>query len=206
LKDEVWVRLLIEDCEENSDEAEKNIRLPYSSARSMPRGDSGEGVMQNPRARAEHYRKEAAKCHELAKYARPAYLGDFYRRVAMRYLSMAQDILREARERGEIAPERSRSALRVDVDAEPVGYRRKKRCSDLRTNTCPPNSMATVVDRDSGEMQDPVSKAEGYRREANKCAESARSVSPAFPGEIYQKIAVRTYRSATQTPSKGRTR
>ena len=40
-------------------------------------------------------------------------------------------------------------------------------------------------------MQDPVSKAEGYRREANKCAELARSVSPAFLREIYQKIAVR---------------
>ena len=39
--------------------------------------------MQNPLARAEHYRKEAAKCHELARYARPAYLGDFYRRVAI---------------------------------------------------------------------------------------------------------------------------
>jgi hypothetical protein len=57
LKDEVWVRLLLEDCEENSDDAEKNIWLPYSGARSMPRGDSGEGVMQNPLARAEHYRK-----------------------------------------------------------------------------------------------------------------------------------------------------
>jgi hypothetical protein len=30
--------------------------------------------------------------HELAKFARPAYLGDFYRRVASRYLVMAEDI------------------------------------------------------------------------------------------------------------------
>jgi hypothetical protein len=42
-----------------------------------------------------------------------------------------------------------------------------------------------------GKMQDPVSKAERYRREANKCAELAKSASPAFLGEIYQKIAVR---------------
>jgi hypothetical protein len=40
-------------------------------------------------------------------------------------------------------------------------------------------------------MQDPVSKAERYRREANKCAELAKSASPTFLGEIYQKIAVR---------------
>jgi hypothetical protein len=39
-------------------------------------------------------------------------------------------------------------------------------------------------------MQYPVSKA-WYRREANKCAELAKSASPAFLGEIYQKIAVR---------------
>jgi hypothetical protein len=40
-------------------------------------------------------------------------------------------------------------------------------------------------------MQDPVNKAERYRREANKCAELAKSVSPAFLGKIYQKIAER---------------
>jgi hypothetical protein len=38
--------------------------------------------MAEPLSRADHYRKEAAKYHELAKFARPAYLGDFYRRVA----------------------------------------------------------------------------------------------------------------------------
>jgi len=102
--------------------------------------------MQNPLDRAEHYRKEAAKCHELARYARPAYLGDFYRRVATRYLSMAQDILSQARVR---VPGRSGSTLRVDLDAEPVGHRRKKRGSNLWTDTCPPNSTAAVVDRDS---------------------------------------------------------
>ena len=39
-------------------------------------------------------------------------------------------------------------------------------------------------------MLDPLSKAERYRREANKCAELAKSVSRAFLGK-YQKIAVR---------------
>jgi hypothetical protein len=52
--------------------------------------------MQDPMSRAErkadHYRKEAVKYHELAKFASPAYLGDFYRRIAVRYLFMAEDV------------------------------------------------------------------------------------------------------------------
>jgi hypothetical protein len=45
-------------------------------------------------SRTVHYWKEATKYHESAKFARPAYLGDFYRRVAMRYLFMAEDVSR----------------------------------------------------------------------------------------------------------------
>ena len=59
-------------------------------------------AMTEPLTRAEHYRKEATKYHELAKFARPAYLGDFYRRVAIRYLFMAEDISRWSRRRGEV--------------------------------------------------------------------------------------------------------
>jgi hypothetical protein len=53
--------------------------------------------------RADHYRKEAVKCHELAKHAQPAFLGDFYRRIAVRYMFMAEDLLNEARARGDAA-------------------------------------------------------------------------------------------------------
>jgi hypothetical protein len=59
--------------------------------------------MQDPLGRADHYRKKAMECGELAKNVRPAFLGDFYRRVAMRYVFMAEEILNEARARGEIA-------------------------------------------------------------------------------------------------------
>jgi hypothetical protein len=55
-------------------------------------------------------RKKAMECGELAKYARPAFLGDFYRRVAMRYVFMAEEILNVARARGEIANETDRRA------------------------------------------------------------------------------------------------
>jgi ABC-type multidrug transport system fused ATPase/permease subunit len=37
-----------EDCEEDSDDAEKNIWFPYSGARSMPRGDSRGGARRAP--------------------------------------------------------------------------------------------------------------------------------------------------------------
>jgi hypothetical protein len=47
--------------------------------------------MRDPRSRAEHYRKLAVKYHELANHAEPAYLGDFYRNIAGRYASMAED-------------------------------------------------------------------------------------------------------------------
>jgi hypothetical protein len=53
-----------------------------------------ERVMQM--RRSEHYRKKAAKYHELAKSARPPYLGDFYRGVAVRYVFMAQELSQQA--------------------------------------------------------------------------------------------------------------
>ena len=68
----------------------------------------GWSAMREPLTRADHYRKEAAKYHELAKFARPAYLGDFYRRVASRYLVMAEDISRWPQRRGEVSWGRQR--------------------------------------------------------------------------------------------------
>jgi hypothetical protein len=68
-------------------------------------------AMHDPLERAAHYRKQAMKCGDLAKYARPAYLGDFYRRIAVRYVLMAEEILNEARARGEIADKADRRAV-----------------------------------------------------------------------------------------------
>jgi hypothetical protein len=48
-------------------------------------------------SRAERYRKLAVKYHELGKFARPAYLGDFYRGVAVRYTFMAQEASERAK-------------------------------------------------------------------------------------------------------------
>ena len=63
--------------------------------------------MRDPSSRAEHYRELAVKYRELAKFAQPAYLGDFYRRVASRYLVMAEDISRWPQRRGEVVSERT---------------------------------------------------------------------------------------------------
>jgi len=43
------------------------------------------------RDKAEHFRNLAIKYHDMAKVAEPAYLGSFYRNVAVRYVFMAQE-------------------------------------------------------------------------------------------------------------------
>jgi hypothetical protein len=69
--------------------------------------------MQNPLRRSEHYREKAAKYHELAKSARPAYLGDFYRGVAVRYGFMARELSQQAEK--ELKPTRQRVATAAEV-------------------------------------------------------------------------------------------
>jgi hypothetical protein len=57
--------------------------------------------MTDPLSKAERYRKEANKCGDLAKSASHAFLGDFYRRVAVRYVFMAEEVLRRAEKQGD---------------------------------------------------------------------------------------------------------
>jgi hypothetical protein len=66
--------------------------------------------MGNLLSRAEHYRKQAVKYHELAKVARPPYLGDFYRGVAVRYIFMAQEISKQGENEAGFATELSPAA------------------------------------------------------------------------------------------------
>jgi hypothetical protein len=53
--------------------------------------------------------KLAVKYRELAKFAHPAYLGDFYRRIAVRYAFMAQEASERANKDGFIPERRVRS-------------------------------------------------------------------------------------------------
>jgi hypothetical protein len=52
--------------------------------------------MRDLSRRSEYYRKMAIKYHEMAKFANPPYLGDFYRGVAVRYVFMARELSQEA--------------------------------------------------------------------------------------------------------------
>jgi len=49
--------------------------------------------MHDRLTRADRYREEALRCHELAKHADLPFLGDFYRRIAVRYMFMAEEIM-----------------------------------------------------------------------------------------------------------------
>jgi hypothetical protein len=82
--------------------------------------------MQDPSSKAAHYRKEAVKCHELAKAAPYGFLADFYRRIAVRYLFMAEEEVRQAEKNGDAAADQGKSqaarpngihgASRVDLE------------------------------------------------------------------------------------------
>ena len=52
--------------------------------------------MRDLSLRSEYYRRMPVKYHELAKFATPPYLGDFYRGVAVRYVFMAQELSQQA--------------------------------------------------------------------------------------------------------------
>jgi hypothetical protein len=43
-------------------------------------------------SKVERYRKEAIRCAELAKDARPPFLAEIYRKVAVRYVFMAEEL------------------------------------------------------------------------------------------------------------------
>jgi hypothetical protein len=53
-------------------------------------------MSEDAASKVERYRQEANRYGELAKQAEPGYLADVYRKVAMRYVYMAEDLLREA--------------------------------------------------------------------------------------------------------------
>ena len=44
--------------------------------------------------KVDRYRKEANRCAELAKEASPPFLAEIYRKVAVRYVFMAEELLK----------------------------------------------------------------------------------------------------------------
>jgi hypothetical protein len=60
----------------------------------------GRGAMREDTAsKVERYRRAANKYGEMAKQAEPEYLAAVFRKVAVRYVFMAEDELREAARR-----------------------------------------------------------------------------------------------------------
>jgi hypothetical protein len=58
--------------------------------------------MQQLQNRVERYRRAANKYADLAKHAEPFYLADMYRKVAVRYVFMAEDLLKWSERRREL--------------------------------------------------------------------------------------------------------
>jgi hypothetical protein len=97
------------------------IRPPF-----LPRVILGGGEMLDSVRKVERYRKEANRCAELAKEASPPFLAEIYRKVAVRYVFMAEELLKgPARDEDAIErADRMISRLRPDAAIEgPGGYR-----------------------------------------------------------------------------------
>jgi hypothetical protein len=87
--------------------------------------ESSGGTMLDSVNRVERYRKEASRCAELAKEPSPPFLAEIYRKVAVRYVFMAEELLKgPARDKDAIErTDRMISRLRPDAAIEhPLGY------------------------------------------------------------------------------------
>jgi hypothetical protein len=56
-------------------------------------------MREDAASKVERYRRAANKYGEMAKQAEPEYLAAVFRKVAVRYVFMAEDVLREAEHR-----------------------------------------------------------------------------------------------------------
>jgi hypothetical protein len=66
---------------------------PPNSTAILAEGDSSGGKMLDSMSKVDRYRKEANRCAELAKEATPPFLAEIYRKVAVRYVFMAEELL-----------------------------------------------------------------------------------------------------------------
>ena len=57
-------------------------------------------MREDAASKAERYRRAANRYGEMAKDAEPGYLAEVFRKVAVRYVFMAEDVLRAERHRG----------------------------------------------------------------------------------------------------------
>jgi hypothetical protein len=118
--------------------------------------------MRGPLSKAEHYRKLAVKYRELAKFAQPTYLGDFYRGIAVRYAFMAQEVSERANKDG-FTPERTvrpgpfnprGQDVAIDVRHQAACCRARKlllgRIEARKNDLCPAHSASRFSGRAMG--------------------------------------------------------
>ena len=68
-------------------------------------------MQEDALSKAERYRKAANKFGEMAKQAEPGYLAEAFRKVAVRYVFMAEDVMRDAEHRRRFSQMRPRGDL-----------------------------------------------------------------------------------------------
>ncbi len=73
--------------------------------------------MQDPVTKAERYRKAANKYGEMAKQAEAEYVAEIYRKVAVRYIFMAEDLLNWSERRRELDVNALAGAFLLDRQA-----------------------------------------------------------------------------------------
>ena len=92
--------------------------------------------MQDPVSKAERYRKEASKYAELAKDAQPAYLADVYRKVAVRYVFMAEELLKGPSRDGDAIERADRMISRLRPDLAIVSQAERSAKSLQKASAC----------------------------------------------------------------------
>src|SRR5208283_413970 len=99
---------------------------PPNSTAILAEGDSSGGKMLDSMSKVDRYRKEANRCAELAKEASPPFLAEIYRKVAVRYVFMAEELLKgPARDDDAIErADRMISRLRPDAAIERISRER----------------------------------------------------------------------------------
>ena len=74
-------------------------------------------------SKVERYRKEANRCAELAKEASPPFLAEIFRKVAVRYVFMAEELLKRPERRKDAIERADRMNSRLQPDAAVEGPR-----------------------------------------------------------------------------------
>jgi hypothetical protein len=68
-------------------------------------------------SKVDRYRKEANRCAELAKDASPAFLAEIYRKAAVRYVFMAEELLKGPNREGDAIERADQMVSRLRSDA-----------------------------------------------------------------------------------------